>query len=61
MVVIPILGVSMIHTHVPVEVPSEFIPPSLHLMPSPPYIAEHLEDLEHSGIPEFWVDPGVDQ
>jgi hypothetical protein len=61
MVAIPILAPSVVHTLVPVEVPSEYIPPSLCLTPSPPYIAERSEDLEHSGVPEFWVDPGVDQ
>jgi hypothetical protein len=60
-VAIPIPGPSVVHTLVPVETPSEFIPPSLHVTPSPPYVAEHVEDLEHSGVPEFWVDPEVNQ
>jgi hypothetical protein len=60
-VAIPIPGPSVVHTLVPVEVPSEFIPPSLRVTPSPPYVAECLEDPEHSGVPEFWVDPEVDQ
>jgi chromosome segregation ATPase len=61
MVAIPIPAPSVVRTLVPVEVASKFIPPSHHLTPSPPYVAEWLEDPEHSGVPEFWVDPGVDQ
>jgi hypothetical protein len=62
MVAIPVPGLSVvIRTLVPMEIPSEYIPPSLHLTPSPPYVAERSEDPEHSGVPESWVDPGVDQ
>jgi hypothetical protein len=60
-VAIPVPGPSVIHTLVPVETPLEYIPPSLCLTPSPPYVAERSEDPEHSGVPEFWVDLGVDQ
>jgi hypothetical protein len=52
-VAIPVPGPSMIHALVPVETPFKFIPPSLHLTPFPPYVAERSEDLEHSGVPEF--------
>jgi hypothetical protein len=55
MVAIPVPGPSVIHTLVPVETPSEFIPPSLHATPSPPYVAEQAEDPEHHGVPEYWA------
>jgi hypothetical protein len=45
------------HTLVPVEL----VPPSLRTTPSPPYVADHAEDPEHSSVPEFWVDPVADQ
>jgi hypothetical protein len=61
MVAIPVPGLLVIHTLVPVETLLEYIPPSLRLTPSPPYVAERLEDPEHSSVPEFWVDPEVDQ
>jgi hypothetical protein len=60
-VAIPVPGPSVVHTLVPVEVPSEYIPPSLCVTPSPPHVAEHMEDPEHSGVPEYWVDQEVDQ
>jgi hypothetical protein len=50
---------SVIHMLVPVNTPEEFIPPSLHGMPSPPYVRDRDEDLVHDGVPEYWVDPGV--
>jgi hypothetical protein len=52
-------GPSMVHTLVPVEVPSKYIPPSLHVTPSPPYVASYGDNLEHSGVPEYWVDSDV--
>jgi hypothetical protein len=58
MVTIPIPGPPMVRTLVPVEVPSKFVPPSLCVTPSP-YVAEREEDLEHSSVPEYWVDLGV--
>jgi hypothetical protein len=61
MVAIPIPGPSVVQTLIPVEVPSEFVPPSLRTIPSPPYVAERLEDPEHSGVPKFWVDLETDQ
>jgi hypothetical protein len=56
---IPVPGPSVVHTLVPVEVPSKYIPPSLHVTPSPPYVASHGDNLEHSGVPEYWVDSDV--
>jgi hypothetical protein len=56
MVAIPIPGPVVVHTLVPVEVSSEYIPPSLCITPSPPYMAELGEGPEHSGVPKYWVD-----
>ena len=50
---------SIIHMFVPINTPEEFIPPSLHGAPSPPYIEDRDEDLAHDGVPEYWVDPSV--
>jgi hypothetical protein len=61
MVAIPIPGLSVIRTLVPMEVPSKFIPLSLRLTPFPPYVAERSEDPEHHNVPEFWVDLEADQ
>jgi hypothetical protein len=60
-IAIPVPGPSMVHTLVPVEVPSEFIPPPLRVTPSPPYVADRVEDPEHSSVPESWVDLAADQ
>ena len=54
-VAIPVPGLLVIHTLVPVDTPSEFISPSLWESPSPLYIAEHGEDPEHHGVPEYWA------
>jgi hypothetical protein len=60
MVTIPIPAPSTVYTLVPVDVPEEFIPPSLHMTPSPPYIPNWEEDPSHDGVLEYWVDPEVD-
>jgi hypothetical protein len=60
-VAIPIPTPSIIHgALIPIKVPEEFIPPSLHSTPSPPYIQAWEDDLSHDGVLEYWVDPGVD-
>jgi chromosome segregation ATPase len=46
-------------TLIPIEVPEAFIPPSLRTTPSPPYVASCEEDLESSGVLEFWADTEV--
>jgi hypothetical protein len=57
MVAIPVPTPSVFHTLIPVKVPEEFIPPSLHSTPSPPYIQAREDDPLHDGVPEYWVDP----
>jgi hypothetical protein len=47
------------HPLIPIEIPEEFIPPSLHSTPSPPYIQAQEDDPLHSGVPEYWVDPEI--
>jgi hypothetical protein len=60
MVAIPVPAPSVIHQSlIPIKVPEEFIPPSLHSTPSPPYVQVQEEDLLHSGVLEYWVDPEV--
>jgi hypothetical protein len=44
---------------IPIEVPEVFIPPSLRLSPSPPYIASREEDPSSHGVAEYWADPEV--
>jgi hypothetical protein len=39
----------VMHTLIPVEVPEAFIPLSLHLTPSPPYVTACEEDPSHDG------------
>jgi hypothetical protein len=56
MVAIPIPP-PVFHTLILVEVPEAFVPPSLRVTPSPPYIADRLEDPVHDGTPEYWADP----
>ena len=61
MVAIPVPALSAVHMSLaPIEVPEEFIPPSLRSTPSPPYVQAQAEDPTHDGVPEYWVDPGVD-
>jgi hypothetical protein len=55
-VAIPVPAPSIVHTLVLVEIPEEFIPPSLHSTPSPPYIQAREEDLSHDGVLEYWAD-----
>jgi chromosome segregation ATPase len=58
-VAIPIPAPSIVHnTLVLIETPEEFIPPSLHSTPSPPYI-QAQEDPSHDGVPEYWADPEI--
>jgi hypothetical protein len=56
MVLIPIPP-PIFHMLIPIEVPEAFIPLSLQLTPSPPYVQACEEDLSHNGVPEYWVDP----
>ena len=58
MVVIPIPP-PVIHTLIPVEVSEAFIPLSLWMTPSLPYVMDHEEDLVHDGVPEYWADLGA--
>jgi hypothetical protein len=60
-IAIPVPGSAVVHTLVPVEVPSKFVPLSLHITPSPPNVAEHGEDPEHNSIPEYWAESEVNQ
>jgi hypothetical protein len=55
MVAIPVPGLSVIHTLVPVE----FIPPLVCNSPSPPYVQHVEDDLSYDGVLEYWVDPDV--
>ena len=55
MVAIPVPVPSVIHTLIPVDVPEVFIPPSLHLSPSPLYVEAWEEDPIHDGVLEYWV------
>jgi hypothetical protein len=60
MVAIPVPTPSIVHdTLIPIEVLEEFIPPSLHSTPSPPYVQAWEEDPLHDGVPEYRVDPEV--
>jgi hypothetical protein len=56
MVAIPIPP-PVLHTLILLEVSEAFIPPSLRVTPSPPYIVDCLEDPVHDGTPEYWADP----
>jgi hypothetical protein len=53
MVAILIPAPSIIHTLV--EIPKEFILPSLRSTPSPPYVQAVEDDLSHDGVLEYWV------
>jgi hypothetical protein len=61
MVATPVSAPSVVHhSLILIEVPEEFIPPSLHSTPSPPYVQAREDDLSHDGVLEYWVDPEVD-
>ena len=57
MVAIPVPAPSMVHTLIPV--PDVYIPLSVHMSPSPPHVQAQEEDPVHSGVPEYWANPGV--
>jgi hypothetical protein len=53
MVALPVPAPLMFcYTLVPVETPGEFVPPSLHSTPSPPYVKPVEDDLSHDGVLE---------
>jgi chromosome segregation ATPase len=59
MVAIPIPPPVIHNALIPIKVPEAFIPPSLWMTPSPPYVQAREEDPEHDGVLEYWADPEV--